>query len=349
MSNQSKILIDSDISIAKTMPSKFYLSDRYFDEIIDKVFKQSWQLITDFKTLSNNVYPYSFLKDTINEPMILSKYNNEITSLSNVCTHRANILCNQLSKINTIKCNYHGRTFNLNGKIISYPGFEGVKNFPNSCDDLKKFKIKEWKNFIFSSIGGQIKIDTILDSISKRLKDYPFETLVFSKQDSKEYVIDAHWALYCENYLEGFHVPFIHKGLNKDINFNSYKTELIDNGVLQFVDDEKSNNGEKIYAYYYWVFPNLMLNFYDWGLSINIIEPINKEKTKIKFLSYPKKNMRQPRTSGSSIGKVELEDQQVVLSVQNGIKSSTYNQGRYSVKHESGVHYFHQLLSGYIN
>tara|TARA_B110000438_G_C15790460_1_gene640444 strand:+ start:907 stop:1956 length:1050 start_codon:yes stop_codon:yes gene_type:complete len=349
MIDESKILIDSDISIANTMPSKFYLNDKYFNRIVDKVFKESWQLITDLKTLDNKLYPYSFLKDTINEPMVLSTDNHGINCLSNVCTHRANILCNESVASNSIKCNYHGRTFSLNGEIISSPGFEGVQNFPNDSDDLKKFKIKKWKNFIFSSIGGQIKIDSILNSISERLKDYPFEKLIFSKKDSKEYTIDAHWALYCENYLEGFHVPFIHKGLNKDVNFNSYKTELIDNGVLQFVDDDTSNENGKVYAYYYWVFPNLMLNFYDWGLSVNIIEPINKEKTRIKFLSYPKENMKQPQNADSSISKVELEDQEIVLSVQNGMKSCSYNQGRYSAKHESGVHYFHQLLSGFLS
>ena len=348
MANQSKILIDSDISIAKTMPSKFYLSDEYFNEIIDKVFKQSWQLVTDFKTLDNNIYPYSFLEDTINEPMLLSKYNDKVNSLSNVCTHRANILCDKSSKVSSIRCNYHGRAFNLNGKIISYPGFEGVKDFPRSCDDLKKFKIKEWKNFIFSSIGGQIKIDNILNSISDRLKDYPFETLVFSMKDSKEYVIDAHWALYCENYLEGFHVPFIHKGLNKDINFNSYKTELIDNGVLQFVDDEKSSDGQKIYAYYYWVFPNLMLNFYDWGLSVNIIEPLGKEKTRIRFISLPIKGYKQSSGKNNSVDRIELEDQRVVLDVQKGIKSKFYDRGRYSAQHEKGTHHFHRLISKYL-
>ena len=34
------------------------------------------------------------------------------------------------------------------------------------------------------------------------------------------------------------------------------------------------DSGKNIYAYYYWLFPNIMLNFYSWGLSINIIEPI---------------------------------------------------------------------------
>ena len=348
MSDKNKILIDDDISISTTMPSKFYLKNKYFNKIADKVFKQSWQLITDIESLNDNLYPFDFLKSFINEPMLISKNNGKLNCLSNVCTHRGNLLCDELSQKKLIKCNYHGRSFDLDGKISSFPGFEGVKNFPNSYDNLEKYKIKEWKNFIFCSINGNINIDKVLNDISIRLKGYPFERLLYNKKDSKEYVIDAHWALYCENYLEGFHVPFIHKGLNKDIDLKSYKTKLLENGVLQFANDALSKNS-KAYAYYYWIFPNLMLNFYDWGLSINIIEPINKEKTRVKFLSYPIKGMKQPQDSNASIDKVELEDQAIVINVQKGIKSKAYKKGRYSVKYERGLHYFHQLLTRYLS
>ena len=348
MSDKNKILIDNDISISTTMPSKFYLKNKYFKRSLDKVFKQSWQLITDKKLLVSNLYPFDFLKNSIDEPMLISLGAKGLTCLSNVCTHRGNILCNKLIKAKNIKCNYHGRSFNLEGKIKKFPGFEGVKNFPSSYEHLKKYKVKEWNDFIFCSIGGEININQVLDDISTRLKKYPFEKLEYNKNDSKEYIIDAHWALYCENYLEGFHVPFIHKGLKKDINLNTYKTKLLNNGVLQFVEGSITKT-KKNYAYYYWIFPNLMLNFYEWGLSINIIEPINREKTNIKFLSYPIKGKAQPKNSNSSIEKVELEDQAVVINVQKGIKSDAYKKGRYSVKHESGVHYFHQLLSRYLS
>ncbi len=43
---------------------------------------------------------------------------------------------------------------------------------------------------------------------------------------SKDYYINANWALYCENYLEGFHIPFVHAALNAAIDFTDYSTEL---------------------------------------------------------------------------------------------------------------------------
>ena len=92
-----------------------------------------------------------------------------------------------------------------------------------------------------------------------------------------------------------------------------------------------------------------MLNFYSWGLSINIIEPINKNKTRIRFLSYPLKNKIQPQEGDAALDKVENEDQLIVARVQKGIRSSFYNRGRYSPKHELGVHHFHKLICKFIN
>ena len=91
-----------------------------------------------------------------------------------------------------------------------------------------------------------------------------------------------------------------------------------------------------------------MMNFYSWGLSINIVEPISKNKTKVRFLSYPIKIDKETRQAIRDLIEVELEDQSVVKSVQEGIKSRYYTRGRYSSKHEGGVHHFHTLLSKFI-
>ena len=109
-----------------------------------------------------------------------------------------------------------------------------------------------------------------------------------------------------------------------------------------------NSKSDDIYAYYYWIFPNMMFNFYNWGLSINLIEPINKEKTRIKFLSFPIEGKSQPKNTASSLEKVEQEDKKIVKQVQKGIKSNFYDRGRYSVKHEKGVHHFHRLISQYL-
>ena len=149
--------------------------------------------------------------------------------------------------------------------------------------------------------------------------------------------------MYCENYLEGFHVPFVHKGLAKEIDNQSYNTVILKNSVLQYAN--KQDSEKDLYAHYYWIFPNLMLNFYNWGLSINVVEPISINKTRVNFFTFPIDGIDFVEDQIKDLIQVELEDQQVVESVCRGVKSKFYSSGRYSPKHEKGVHYFHQLLS----
>jgi choline monooxygenase len=240
------------------------------------------------------------------------------------------------------------------------PGFDTVKNFPTEKDDLPSIYSMVWKNFIFVSLNNKIDISSVFTDIEHRLQGYEFDKLVLSESKSTAYIIDSHWALYCENYLEEFHIPFVHKGLTKDIILDEYQTTLLEHSVLQtavcsdgdnaiYLNNSAPDSDKKMYAYYYWIFPNLMLNFYAWGLSINIIEPIGKSKTRIKYLTYTLPHKKQPNGDGADVGIVEMEDQEVVQSVHHGINSRYYETGRYSAKFETGVHHFHKLIASILN
>ena len=54
-----------------------------------------------------------------------------------------------------------------------------------------------------------------------------------SEDLSKKYIVSANWALYCDNYLEGFHIPFVHEGLNSVLDFNNYDVEIFEYSNLQ--------------------------------------------------------------------------------------------------------------------
>jgi choline monooxygenase len=92
-----------------------------------------------------------------------------------------------------------------------------------------------------------------------------------------------------------------------------------------------------------------MLNYYPWGLSINIIRPLAKDLTKVSFITYVCDPSKLDKGAGSGLDRVEREDEAIVEMVQKGVQSSFYNRGRYSPKREKGVHHFHRLLTGFIN
>jgi choline monooxygenase len=276
-----------------------------------------------------------------------------------VCTHRGNLIVDKPCKVNDLRCRYHGRRFDLNGKFSSMPEFKEVKNFPTTADDLVNLPIHQWGKLLFASLDKKADADLFFKQMADRVSWMPLNEFVFHPELSKDYLIDAHWALYCENYLEGFHIPFVHAGLNSVIDYGNYSVELFPYSSLQlgigrpggFNFDLPANSpdyGKNVAGYYFWVFPNMMFNFYPWGLSVNIIQPISNKKTKVSFLTFVWDESKLRQGAGADLHKVELEDEEIVQSVQKGIRSRFYNHGRYSVTREMGTHHFHRLIAEFM-
>ena len=147
----------------------------------------------------------------------------------------------------------------------------------------------------------------------------------------------------------------MHPALNQVLDMRQYGYELHRWCNLQLAtarEDEAAfdlppaspDHGRRIAAYYYWVFPNLMLNFYPWGLSVNVVQPQGPARTRVVFRSYVADAARLSEGAGGALHQVEMEDEAVVLTVQRGIRSRLYRRGRYSPSAEQGVHQFHRLL-----
>jgi choline monooxygenase len=194
----------------------------------------------------------------------------------------------------------------------------------------------------------------------ERLSWLPMDSFQFRPDLSRDYRVKAHWALYCENYLEGFHIPFVHPALNAALDFGSYRTELYERSSLQLgiakeqedcfdLPESSPDYGQKIAAYYYFVFPNLMFNFYPWGLSLNVVQPAGLSETSVRFFTFVWQENKRQQGAGADVDATEMEDEEVVESVQTGIRSRFYRQGRYSVKHETGTHHFHRLIAQFMN
>ena len=353
-----KIEIDEDIRVAKTIPSKFYHSPKVFSRSKD-LFNKSWQFVGNTDLLeSNNVCPDILLEGMLNEPYVLTKTGKEIRCLSNVCTHRGNLVCEEACNTKNLVCGYHGRQFEVDGKMKFMPEFENVKDFPGERDNLPEIEMEMWRNMIFIINDKRCDLSEVTGPMVERMDWVPLNEFKYKPGLSRSYEIKANWALYCDNYLEGFHIPYVHKDLNKELEYDEYYTEGMDNTVLQIgiakddevtfdLPDDHQDYGKNVAAYYFFLFPNMMFNFYPWGLSVNIVKPITPTKTKIQYLTYVWKKELMEKGAGSNLDKVELEDEEIVEAVQKGVKSRAYDRGRYSPKREIGVHHFHLLLQKY--
>jgi choline monooxygenase len=358
-----KLNIHPDIKKAETLPAQFYKDPEIFELIKQKVFLKSWQWVGDQNNVRQpqSVYPFVLLDGFLTEPMLLTKNKeNTISCLTNVCTHRGNVVALHPGKSKKLTCLYHGRRFNLKGEFEFMPEFNEAENFPRPCDNLHTFPLRKWGQFLFAGLNPSFDFQEVINIMKERVGFLPIDEFVLDETLNKDFLVQANWALYCDNYLEGFHVPFVHESLNAVLDYGSYKTEIYEHCNLQIGYSEDAvevfdlpkdhiDYGKSVAAYYYWVFPNMMFNFYPWGLSVNIVKPLDINRTKVSFITYVYDPTKLNKGAGSELEKVEREDEFVVENVQKGVRSSFYKSGRFSPTREKGVHHFHRLLSKFLN
>lgn len=354
--------IDPNIAKAKTINTDFYTSSHYFSESKEKIFVPSWHFIGDAELVKENgsAHPFTLLEHYLNEPLLLTRdKEGALHCMSNVCTHRGNLMVYEPCKLNQLRCKYHGRLFSLDGKFISMPEFKEVENFPTETDNLHNLTLYKWGSLLFTSLNPVVPAEIFFKEMIDRVGWLPLDKLVYRADLSKDYYVKANWALYCENYLEGFHIPFVHAGLNAVLDFGEYTTEVFRYCNLQLGIGKKGDvcfdlpkdsvdYGKDVAAYYFWTFPNMMFNFYPWGLSLNIVKPLGVSDTKVSFLTYVFDESKLNTGAGSGLDTVELEDEEVVENVQKGIRSRFYTHGRYSPTREQGTHHFHSLIAEFI-
>ncbi|MBP1634859.1 MAG: Rieske (2Fe-2S) iron-sulfur domain protein [Acidobacteria bacterium] len=355
--------VAEDIREARTLPARVYSDPAVFDVQRDRVFARSWQLVGDADQVKvpGQVRPVTFLEGILPEPLLLTRdAEDEVHCLSNVCTHRGTLVCEGEAVLHQLRCRYHGRRFALDGRFLSMPEFDGARDFPTAADSLARLPLGAWGKLLFAALDPAAPLDDCLAPVRERCGWMPVGEAVFDPGRSRHYHVRANWALYCDNYLEGFHIPYVHASLADALDYSGYRTELfawssLQVGIARGDEDVfdlppgSPDAGQRVAAYYFWLYPNLMLNVYPWGISVNVVKPLAVDQTRVTFLSYVWDAARLDRGAGAGLDRVEREDESVVESVQKGVRSRLYDRGRYSPSREQGVHHFHRLLAHAIN
>ena len=358
-----KYSVEDDIRFAATLPGAFYTDSELFERSREQVFASSWQMIGDASVVKTpgDYHAFTLLKGMLDEPLLLTRDEDDVVHcLSNVCTHRAHIVAPCSGHGKSLRCRYHGRKFKLDGAFLSMPEFDEACNFPSKEDSLPRLLIKTLGPFFFTSLHPRKSFIDTFGPLIERAGYLPFNELRFDDSRSRDYLVDAHWAVYCENYLEGFHIPFVHRSLNEELDYSEYSTELFADGTVQLGVSKNGDTlvnppgphtdyGRQLAAYYYFIFPNLMLNLYPWGVSINIVKPLSIKRTRVSFLSYVWNEELFHDGVVQELDRVEREDEEVVERVQMGCSSRLYNRGRFSPRREKGVHHFQKMLLRALN
>lgn len=351
--------IDPDVTRARPLPARFYTDSQAFDRTRE-VFRASWQWLGPGLGAESGARPELLLPDFLAEPLLATRDEAGREHLfPNVCSHRAHPVCVEATRKPRLACGYHGRRFDLTGRCLGAPGFDGVGDFPAERDHLGELAVRRLGGHRFVRVAGDSDVPLLPHAFDLRMN---LEALVLATHDparDRDFEVRAHWALYVENYLEGFHVPYVHPGLHRVLDPADYAVEPFPGGVLQVGRTRRPEeafgsespwigpdepNPESVGAYYLWWFPNTMWNVYPWGVSVNVVEPLAPDRTRVRFRSFVLDRARLGSGAGGELDAVEAEDEAVVERVQRGIRSSGWRGARYSPTEELGVHAFHRQL-----
>lgn len=351
--------IDPDIRRAATLPAADLRGDEAHHRVVERVLARAWHVVAagDPAPSPGAVAPLVLLDGSLDEPLVFTRDEGGARHcLSNVCTHRANIVASEACTAATLRCRYHGRRFSLDGRLAHMPEFDGAEGFPSATDDLPRVPSAAWGPLVFAGVRPAQTFDAWLGPLRERLAFVPFDRLT-GPAEVRDYEVHASWVLYCDNYLEGFHIPFVHPGLAQALDYAAYETELhawgtLQIGVAQEGEDALDlppghpDHGRRVAAFYAFLFPATMINVYPWGVSVNAVQPLGPSRTRIRYYTLVLDEARRGRGAGADLDAVEREDDAIVESVQRGLRSRFYERGRFSPSRETGVHHFHRLLDG---
>jgi choline monooxygenase len=355
----SSFRVDPDIRVASTPPAALYADADWFRLVADRVLARAWHVVADAASVAakESATPVTLLPGVLDEPLLLTRDRKDrMHCLSNVCTHRGNAVVTECGPAKMLTCRYHGRTFRLDGEFMGMPGMEGSPGFPSPSDSLTRVPVATWGPLVFASLAPSAPFEDVVHPLRARCGFVPFDAMRLDEAASRDYEIEANWALYADNFLEGFHVRFVHPELSQSLDLPKYATELFPHSVLQLgvaaagepafePPSGHADHGRRVAAYWWWLFPATMVNVYPWGLSVNVVEPLGPTRTRVRFLTYVADESLRGRGAGGDLHRVEMQDEGVVEQVQRGMRSRLWRPGRYSPQHERGVHHFHRLLA----
>ena len=341
----------ADLSRASTIPARWYTEPAFLDAERRSVFARTWQYAGHADPLAT---PGSFLACEIaGEPVLVVRDSaGVLRAFSNVCRHRGSLLAGGEGSASVIRCPYHAWTYSLDGRLLGQPEFEGVQDWDRSQVCLPAYLVETWGPFVFVNLDSAAPpLRDILGDIPREVAEIgcPFDRLHFSAR--RDYTIECNWKVYIDNYLEGYHLPAAHPSLFRELDYAQYRVETFRYYSSQIAPIRERSGEPRRYqfedakrsALYYWVFPNFMLNVYPDNLSSNIILPIGPHRTLTIFEWFSYEGEVAQATIDFS-DEIQQEDIRICESVQKGLGSKSYSQGRFSVKRENGVHHFHGLL-----
>lgn len=337
---------------SETIPSAWYVDRRFHELDRAAVFGRHWQLVGRADQVAE---PGQHLVATVaDEPVIVVRGKDGVLrAFYNVCRHRGGPLALCDGQANALRCQYHGWTYLLDGSLRGVPRMDRSELFDKKDFGLTPISVDLWEGLVFVHLGERPgPVAGTYAGILDRIAPVRFAGLHFARR--VEYEVGCNWKVYVDNYLEGYHVPFVHPELATLLDYSAYRTEVFERYSLQWSPMTGDGSpydtaGGTANAYYYYVFPNVMLNILPGRLQTNVVRPLGHDRCQVVFDYFhpdiaSAAALQAIDADVAYSDKVQEEDREICERVQQGLSSRAYDRGRFSPEMEIGVHHFQGLL-----
>jgi choline monooxygenase len=359
----STFTFEPSLSRATTLPASWYTDPAQLEKEKQRVFRHTWQYAVSLDALR---FPGNYIAvDVVGIPVVITRdLSGVIRAFYNVCRHRAGVVARGAGNRKTLQCQYHGWLYSLDGCLRTTPEFEGAENFDKNNYGLVPIRAETWGPFVFINMSADAPpLLEVLGTIPQETTHLNLDNL--RKVERKEYLVHCNWKVYIDNYLEGYHVPVAHPGLYRELDYENYRVETFKYYSAQHApirpvrtEDAAGRRYTQLKgderAFYYWLFPNFMVNLYPGNVQLNIIVPLGHDKTLTIFEWHhtepgDPESWNDLQDAIAFSDQVQKEDIELCEDVWRNLQTGIYDTGRFSVKRENGVHHFQGLLADFLS
>ena len=356
--NSYKIKSPTNTNTIFGLPSKSYTDNEFWEKECNTVLSNGWLFVGFVHELSKSgdVLPVFIAEKPI---LLVNNENNKITAFHNVCSHRCLKLVNEKKNVGKlIRCPYHSWSYDLEGNLRSAPHIGGsnqhkLKGFNFKNHGLKPIRIHIWNDWIFINLNGKAKkFEEYAKPLFSKFKNIDFDKLTYvATLDFGK--INTNWKFLIENFIEPYHVQFVHKTTTNQPLKDHYT--IVDgicygSGVNVKQEDNKNANALSVSSKYLSLFPNFIIgSYYPNQIGVYLNVPISPSITSQKRIIYTTDGTVMTKKESNITKKiwwnVHKEDHEICERLQEGRFSPASNEGGLlSPYWEKGVQVFQKLI-----
>ena len=313
-----------------TLPPAWYHDPEVFRRERVSLWGRQWLAVGTTHQLDR---PGRYLATTVAgcPVLVVSDAAGTVRAFHNVCRHRAGpLVWDGAGTCSRLVCRYHGWSYGLDGALASARDF--------GCDPgalpLLAVHVDAWRGIVFVNLAPDPPpLADAIGAFAEQCAGVRWED--FTPGGEAHYDVGANWKVYAENYLEGYHIPLVHPGLNREVDASRYTVTV---GERWCRHDAPTRQGAVNAGLWIWCWPNLALNVYPGGMNIERFVPLSPTTTRVSY-SYFFAGAAHEAVVAMSTTVLE-EDRRICEAVQRNLEAGVYTAGVLSPRHERGVDAF---------